>query len=295
MPEHARRGAPAAAPLPPRVTTPLLNLITQQSMDEDYLLAAERRVLAGGPAQSRRPSRAGALVLVLFGALVATAGVQTARNADVDDASRNTLVARIEDRRTELAARQERIAALQRETASLEESVLTTSGAQQRATSELRRLQSRTGFGAVAGPGIRVTADDPKEGLDRIYKEDLFLLVNGLWQAGAEAITLNGRRLTVQTSINNSGSQINVETDSVRAPYTLLAIGNPGRLQANFVETASFARFSGLRSQYGFRLSMEDEESLELPAARLERLVSVEDVPGRRDRANEQTLEETAP
>ena len=38
-----------------RVSTPLLTLITQQSLDEDYRLAAERH--AGDPGRRQRPHR----------------------------------------------------------------------------------------------------------------------------------------------------------------------------------------------------------------------------------------------
>ena len=51
---------------------------------------------------------------------------------------------------------------------------------------------------AVHGPGLRITVSDNPDGSSdgRVRATDLRLLVNGLWQAGAEAIAINGRRLT---------------------------------------------------------------------------------------------------
>ena len=95
MPEPSDASdAPAArkphepAPLPPQVTTPLLTLITQQSMDEDYLHVAERRGRGQLPSSGSRsrPHRTAAVVVAVFGVLVTTAAVQTAQDADVDRA-----------------------------------------------------------------------------------------------------------------------------------------------------------------------------------------------------------------
>ncbi len=58
--------------LPPQVTTPLLTLITQQSLDEDYLHAAERRVRSGEPPR-QGSHRLAAAAVVLFGLLVGIA------------------------------------------------------------------------------------------------------------------------------------------------------------------------------------------------------------------------------
>lgn len=293
MAERPQRDpAPAPAPRPPaRVTLPLLTLITQQSLDEDYVLAAERRVLSGTTPSQRRPQVIAAIVITIFGILVTTAAVQTSRNADIDDASHNTLVARIEDQRSQLSTSQERLAGLRAENAALEDELARVTAEQQSSTASLRRLQSRTGFVPVVGPGVRVVVNDAASPVERIRKDDLFLLINGLWAAGAEAVSLNGRRLSVLTSINNSGGAINVELSPIRAPYTLEAIGDPRTLQADLVETSTFDQFSALMSQYGFTLEMEDVETLTLPGAPIKRLVAATEAaaierPDRKDEEN---------
>ncbi|NPC96468.1 DUF881 domain-containing protein [Nocardioides sp. zg-DK7169] len=287
-----RRPAPAPRP-PARVTLPLLTLITQQSLDEDYVLAAERRVLSGDKAapSKRRPQVIAVVVITVFGILVTTAAVQTSRNADIDDASHNTLVARIENQRAELSSLQEQAAAVRVENAELEDELARTSAALQSSTSNLRRLQSRTGFVPVVGPGVRLVANDAESAVERLRKDDLFLLINGLWAAGAEAVSLNGRRLSVLTSINNSGGAINVDLTPIRAPYTLQAIGDPRTLQANLVETSTFDQYTALMSQYGFTLEMEDVEEMTLPSAPVKRLVAAtegaaNERPNRKDEEN---------
>ncbi|MQW75239.1 DUF881 domain-containing protein [Nocardioides sp. dk4132] len=293
MAEEPRRDPePRSAPRPPaRVTLPLLTLITQQSLDEDYVLAAERRVLSGNPPPRRRPQLIAVAVITVFGILVTTAAVQTSRNADIDDASHNTLVARIENQRDQLSSLQEQAASVRAENNELEEELTAVSADLQSSTAALRRLQARTGFVQVVGPGVRLVANDSQSAVERIRKDDLFLLINALWAAGAEAITLNGRRLSVLTSINNSGGAINVDLSPIRAPYTLQAIGDPRTLQANVVESSTFDQFTVLMSQYGFTLEMEDVESMTLPAAPAKRLVAADGAgsterPNRKDEEN---------
>ncbi len=212
------------------------------------------------------------MVLAVFGVLVTTAAVQTSRNADVEVASRSTLISRIEQQRARVADLQDDIITLRAENADREEESAGLADAERAALNELRRLQSRTGFVPVTGPGLRMVVDDPERGEERIRKSDVFLLVNALWAAGAEAVALNDHRLTVLTSINNSNVAINVDADPLLPPYTLVAIGDPRTLAADVVETSTFARFDRLRGQYGFGFEMQPDDSVSLPAARLGRL-----------------------
>ena len=50
---------PEAPALPDRVTMPLLDLVTREAVDEDYIQAARRRATKGLPAGSQRTSQRG--------------------------------------------------------------------------------------------------------------------------------------------------------------------------------------------------------------------------------------------
>ncbi|MBZ5734041.1 DUF881 domain-containing protein [Nocardioides sp. TRM66260-LWL] len=270
------------APLPARVTTPLLTLITQQSLDEDYLHAAERRAAraaAAAPDPQAPPADDGAggsrhlqaaAVLALFGLLLMTAVIQTARNADSTAAGRATLISRIDDQRRVLAREQERIQRDQDAAASATDELTTLRGEAATAQGRLRRLQVRTGYLPVAGPGVRLTVRDAPDDGELVRDTDLRRLVDGLWEAGAEAIAINGQRLSVLSAIRNSGQVVNVNYQPLRAPYVVSAIGDPKRLQADLLDTESGAAFIGLTDQYGFGLTMQnvdDDTGLRLPAA----------------------------
>jgi uncharacterized protein YlxW (UPF0749 family) len=254
--------------LPARVTMPLLTLITQQSLDEDYVHAAERRKAGLSGPRAGRPLVTAAVVIGVFGLLVSTAAVQTSRNADVNDASRATLIKRIDSQDDRVARQQGRIAELRSRNAAAGNRLTALTDSAEAVEARLGRLQVTTGFVTVQGEGVRATVDNADTGDPNgiVRDSDLALLVNALWSAGAEAIAVNGQRVTAMTSIRTSGSAIEVNSVGIAAPYTVVAIGDRGSLQANFYETSSGLAFDGLARGNGIPFDMENVEQLSLPS-----------------------------
>jgi len=80
----------------------------------------------------------------------------------------------------------------------------------------------------VAGPGTELTVTDPRGNIGA----DVFVdLLQELRDAGAEAIELSGVRLVAESYVvNRPGGGLTVDGHAVRAPYTVLAIGDPHTL-----------------------------------------------------------------
>lgn len=262
-----------------RATTPLLTLITQESLDEDYRVVAARRAQQDSvPGTGRSRNRwAAAAVLVLFGLLVTMAAVQTRLNAGVTDAGRATLISQIRERKGALEDQQARIADLQRGNLEAEKALTELQADRESLSARVRRLEVRTGYLAVHGPGVRIVVDNPPgiDPNDAVRDEDLAKLVDGLWGAGAEAIAINDQRLTALSPIRNSGPAIHVNTRPLTAPYTILAIGDRLTLQAHLLATTHGAEFFSVADQLGWRYTVQNVDELSLPAARMRRLVSV--------------------
>jgi uncharacterized protein YlxW (UPF0749 family) len=263
--------------LPDHVTTPLLTLVTERSLDDDYRQAAERRAGEGAP-PAGRPAWVATAVVAVFGILVTIAAVQTSRNADTADAGRATLIAQVRTERAAVERQQQEIAELQRANINLEERRADAVADLRAETTRLRRLQVVTGHIPVAGPGVRLVVDDAPDGSENqlVRDEDLAMLVDGLWGAGAEAISINDQRLTVLSAIRNVGPAIHVNSRPVNPPYTVQAIGDTLTLQANLLETAHGQQFFDLADNLGFEYGMQNEQSLTLPAAPGPRLRHVE-------------------
>ncbi|MGI8645913.1 MAG: DUF881 domain-containing protein [Nocardioides sp.] len=258
-----------------RVTLPLLARITTQALDEDYAHVAQRRTQT----DVQRRGLAWWVwlgVTVLVGGLLAVAGTQTSREAVDRQSSRTTLISRIDARRDVLAQAQERVGRVEAAASSLQTDLEGTETELDEVDAEVRRLRIRTGIAPVRGQGVRIVVDDSTSGVsaEAVRDEDLALLVNGLWTAGAEAIAINGQRLTVLSYIQNSGPAINVNSRPLVPPYTIEAIGDQRTLQAKLLESSSGARFSDLARLLGFSFERQNVDTLRLPGARMRRLRS---------------------
>ncbi len=252
----------------------LLDYLTTHALDEDYAFVSERKEHADdGPDPTsgrRRIGVVGALVMVLFAVLVVTAAVQTSRNSLTDERERRDLVAEVDQARDQLDGDRVRLAALQRDVNRLQSRQLSSDTSAQGLLDQIDLLGIRAGTVPVRGPGVRVVADDAPgadSARNEVLDSDLQKLVNGLWEAGAEAISLNGQRLTNLSTIRLAGEAITVNARSLRRPYVVSAIGNKDTLPARFAETSSGQAWLDLQQQVGLRLKITPVSSLRLPAA----------------------------
>lgn len=270
-------------PMPTHVTMPLLDLITRQSMDEDYRHVAERRAQRaaedeGGAPLDTPPSRGTrgttAVIVAVFGILVSVAAVQTSQDADVTALSRASLIERIHVQKEALNGLQVRAGEVREENVEIEERLRGLRETEEALARRVRTLGIRTGNLAVNGPGVRFTVNDAPGGgeLKSVRDEDLSILVDGLWEAGAEAISINGQRLTVLSPIQNAGQAIHVNVRPLSPPYEVLAIGDPETLPARFLESTHGGVWFSLARALGFRFEIAQDEDLRLPAAQLRRL-----------------------
>jgi uncharacterized protein YlxW (UPF0749 family) len=210
------------------------------------------------------------VVLAVFGLLLTTAEVQTARTASSQQLSRDSLVAHVQDRRDDLTQVRDELRGLRR---SINRSSRDRAAARDTAAEleqRARRLGAATGTVSVTGPGVRITVDDRPDARTQrqvVLDEDLQRLVNGLWMAGAEGIAINGERLTALSAIRGAGEAITVNFHSLRRPYVVQAIGDPDDLPARFIESAGGTWWLNLQSVYQLRFDMSSEDSVTLPAA----------------------------
>jgi len=253
---------------PPQAVLGLLNYVTATSLDEDYAHVSARRDASGGTPRTRQAGRGGLAVLAAFGLLVATAAVQTARNAGESANSHSSLVAQVNDHKRALSRQQSLIAELRRQNLTLEARYLDASSEGRSVSDRLNRLGTLTGARPVTGRGIKVTVDDAgHEQGQEVLDRDLQKLVNGLWAVGAEAIAINGQRVTNLTAIREAGEGITVNFRHVNSPYVVSAIGNADTMGARFLDTSGGQTWLALHSTVGLGFEITIEQSLRLPAA----------------------------
>ncbi len=266
-PGPARKTPRQPPPVPPAAQMGLLNYLTATSMDEDYEHVSRRRG-STGPARRAAPGRVALVVLAAFGILIATAALQTARSADVTQSGHDELVEQTLARKAQLADRREMVSELESEVRTLETESLNTTVEGRALQTRLSRLGVVTGTEATRGPGVMIEVDDGPEDNPKaeVLDGDLQKLVNGLWLAGAEAIAINGERVTNLTAVRIAGANITVNLNRISAPYTVVAIGDPDTLAASFVDTPGGQWWLDLQALYGVSFEINTEENLTLPA-----------------------------
>ncbi|MFI7576965.1 DUF881 domain-containing protein [Micromonospora sp. NPDC049497] len=258
-----------------RVYAPdFLTELFRNPLDPGYADAAARRREdpQSGSAWRRWPARSVTLVVVLvLGFLFAVAYRQTMEDEPGRSQVRSGLVEQIKQRESETDRLSERADQLRAEVARQRAAALGSSEA-----ARLRTLEAGTGLGRVRGDGVVVRlADAPKDedavtradvGPSQVLYSDLQGVANDLWAAGAEAIAVNGQRLTAMSTIRQAGQAILVDYRPVTGPYEVSAIG-PEEMRDRYDRSRSALTMRKVAEETGLSFGIREAEDLTLPAA----------------------------
>jgi uncharacterized protein YlxW (UPF0749 family) len=262
----------------------LLVDVMTRTVDPSYAEAARRRAEAGDVSgRGARGRTVLALVtLVALGLLLSTAWLQTRGARPAGVVAREQLAAEIQRQSAVAGAMQRSNAQLLGQIEADRRRQLELS-AQSGLADQVAQLAMVTGAAAVHGPGVTVTLDDAPSAKDtaangdprtqqasddgRVLDQDLQVVVNGLWGAGAEAIAINGQRLTALSAIRSAGQAILVDYRPLSPPYTISAIGSPDTLQARFSDGPGGRDVQYLKDNFGVQASVSGSSDLLLPAS----------------------------
>jgi len=244
----------------------LLNQILREPVDPDYARVAAD----AAPADRRRPRGHWllALVLVLAGTLFAVGALQTNRAAPVQATERTELVERIHAAEVEQDAARGQVEDLNGQIDRLRSTALGSDGASKALEAQIDQLGPAVGLGPVTGPGVVIVVDDApttaEDARDQVLDLDLQVLANGLWASGAEAVSINGHRLSALTAIRGAGDAITVDYRSLTRPYRVEAVGDPRTLQSRLAESAAGAWWNDLAQNRNMTYQTSDASRLVL-------------------------------
>lgn len=139
------------------------------------------------------------------------------------------------------------------------------------AAKESENVKMGAGIVPVEGTGLVVTIDDSKRlskpgenpNLYLIHDEDMLKVINELWAAGAEAISINGQRLIATSEIRCAGPTLSVNNARYSPPYEILVIGEPQtlenslKLRGGVIETLQF---------WGIQVTVKKQDIVQIPA-----------------------------
>ncbi|WP_307167515.1 DUF881 domain-containing protein [Streptomyces rishiriensis] len=259
----------------------LLTNVMDHSLDDGYAEAAARKQAegAGGLPRTVR-AKLGLAVGLVLAALVVTVGAAQARvAAPVVAKEREELIDRI-DRETDAADELESaVDKLRDDVSERQREALKQSGG----SSQADLVGILSGAVEVHGPGVKLVVDDAKEATEggdggpretsgfsdtgRVRDRDMQRVVNGLWESGAEAVSINGQRLTALSAIRAAGEAILVDNKPLVPPYTVLAVGDGKNLSTRFQNSADGLYLNALQENYGIRTAISVADDVRLPAA----------------------------
>ncbi|WP_097922990.1 MULTISPECIES: DUF881 domain-containing protein [Streptomyces] len=269
----------ASPPARPDASMSLLNNVMDHSLDDGYAEASARRRADGSAGLPRTlKSKLGLAAGLVVAALVVTLGAAEARiSAPVVAKEREELIDRIDAETQAADSLESDVDELRSDVSERQRKALERHGGDQ---GQLVALLA--GATPVEGPGVKLVVDDAKDtdqggggprestgfaDTGRVRDRDMQRVVNGLWESGAEAIAINGQRLTALSAIRAAGDAILVDNRPLVPPYTVLAVGDGKKLVTAFQDSADGQYLQALKESFDIRTSISDQAEVRLPAA----------------------------
>ena len=259
----------------------LLISMMERPLDPGYAAAAAQREAAGLPASTGTRTVTVAVAALVTGLLLTLGAVARRTPSTSAIRAKANLVSQIETRRAGVDRQEAHLRSVQAEVDRLQSQALGQD--ESSLQTRLAALTLASGAEGVTGPGLTVQLDnapgsdgtsadgnprtDAAKDEGKVFSKDLQIVVNGLWEAGAEAIAVNGQRLTSRSAIRFAGEAILVNYRPLARPYRISVIGDPQDLQAEFAANDGGAYARALQDNYGIRVSIDVAKSLSLPAA----------------------------
>ena len=139
---------------------------------------------------------------------------------------------------------------------------------------DLERARIAAGLIPLRGTGIvlqledslQPVAGDATETDYLVGSRDLRTVIDELWLAGAEAVAVNGERITPTSSLVDIGTSVLVNSAYLAPPYQVTALG-PDDLYDRLSAQPGFIDFVQARAEtYGIRLSFAEPGTVDVPA-----------------------------
>lgn len=193
----------------------------------------------------------------------------SAANARHTDESSGELVDLVRDRNAKVETLDIQMSGLKSQIEQLVEKEVAGSG-------EKARQHRDLAYVPMVGPGVTITLTDAPPGPIPenatvndlvIHQQDIENVMNALWAGEAEAMSVQGQRITNRSIIRCIGNVIFVDGVSYSPPYVISAIGDPERLSAVVENDRAIQNYQAHVVAYGLGWKLETNDELHMPAA----------------------------
>lgn len=184
------------------------------------------------------------------------------------------LVRSVQDLEATNADDRRQIASLRAQIASLEADAAARSAETRARQGQVAELRAHAGLVAMHGPGVEVVLRNglagPGSGGPAGYLvnfQDVQDVVNLLFGHGAEAIAVNGRRITPISSFSGSAGEVVVDQGPpLSSPITVAAVGDRNRMSDALADPIALPDIRAREIQFQLQLTFRGSPDVSLPA-----------------------------
>lgn len=137
-----------------------------------------------------------------------------------------------------------------------------------------------SGSAPVTGTGLTVTLDDapstsvgagpggvePQPDDLVVHQQDLQHVINALWAGGAEAMTLQGERVTSTSAFRCSGNILLLHGKVFSPPYEVTVVGDPAKMESALMSSEGVQRYLEYVDWVHLGWDVQRSDHLDLPA-----------------------------
>lgn len=218
--------------------------------------------------------RAGAPVALLCAGLLFATSATNARGTDLRPSRNTTLAGLVEEQSRRSASLTRQHAALSQDIEKLQ----TQQGSiEPKLANQLKTLSDQVGTTPVTGPGLTVTLKDaPREVVKDnpdvdadwlvIHQQDIQAVVNALWAGGADAMSIQNRRVISTTGIKCVGNSVVLHGVPYLPPYKITVIGDRRKLQRALDDSQYIDNLQDYVNKFQLGYEVKNESSVAMPA-----------------------------
>jgi uncharacterized protein YlxW (UPF0749 family) len=138
---------------------------------------------------------------------------------------------------------------------------------------EIDRLNQVVGLTPRTGSGVVVTLDDarlpasaPTRAIEAgiIHSQDITDVLNAAWKAGADAVSLNGERITGASAC--VGAVIQINGSLLSPPFVFSVLGPRDQMYGALSDPRELRDLKRRRDAFGLKISIEPADTLQVPA-----------------------------
>lgn len=134
------------------------------------------------------------------------------------------------------------------------------------------------GLTALGGAGVEITLDDAPGTTDGtlprgatpddlvIHQSDVQGIVNALWAAGADGVTIMGERLIATSAVRCVGNTLLLEGRTWSPPFVVTAVGDADAMRERLGESQEVSLLQTAVDRFGLTYRIDDRRDVVLPA-----------------------------